>query len=415
MPQVLHDAPAAVLVIDLDRQQVVYANAAAIALTGERVGLPVDVDAWSDAAGLPALGGQPMSATTSPLSLVAGGVPVAGEPVAGHDSARRGSSLSQADRPAGAGRPLWGTGFTPPTRTGDDGPQSRAMIVFQQLSGTELGDQRRLALQRDRAVIATEMSFSITDPRLPDDPLVWVNPSFTRLTGYRLDEVVGRNCRLLQGPNTDPAAIRRIGEALRRCEPITEVLLNSRRDGTAYWNQVSISPVTDGTGAVVNFVGVQNDVTERVMVEQERRTALAEAEESRAQLRLLAEATTQMTGALDVTDACARLARIAVPALADLCAVDLAEHPGHGPVRRVAVAGRDSADEALLLELATLRGYVPGPESDTGRLLDGEASVLLSELPERGADRYPDDPAAAAVLEQLRLRSAMVVPVRARG
>ena len=76
------------------------------------------------------------------------------------------------------------------------------MVVFQQLSGTELGDQRRLALLRDRAVIATEMSFTITDPRMPDDPLVWVNPSFTRLTGYRLDEVVGRNCRLLQGPNT---------------------------------------------------------------------------------------------------------------------------------------------------------------------------------------------------------------------
>ena len=90
------------------------------------------------------------------------------------------------------------------------------MVVFQQLSGTELGDRRRLALLRDRAVIATEMSFTITDPRLPDDPLVWVNPSFTRLTGYRLDEVVGRNCRLLQGPNTDPVlqALARIAGEL---------------------------------------------------------------------------------------------------------------------------------------------------------------------------------------------------------
>ena len=249
------------------------------------------------------------------------------------------------------------------------------MVVFLQLSGTELGDQRRLALLRDRAVIATEMSFTITDPRLPDDPLVWVNPSFTRLTGYRLDEVVGRNCRLLQGPNTDPSAIRRIGDALRRCAPITEVLLNYRRDGTAYWNQVSISPVTDGSGEVVNFVGVQNDVTERVMVEQERRSALAEAEESRAQLRLLAEATTQMTGALDVTDACARLARIAVPALADLSAVDLVDQPGRGPSRRVAVAARDAADEALLRELGAVRAYAPGTASDTGRVLDGGGPV----------------------------------------
>ena len=415
LPQVLHDAPAAVLVIDLDRQQVVYANAAAVALTGERVGLPVDVDVWSDAAGLTDLGGQRMSETTSPLSLVARGVPVAGEPVAVHDAARRGSSLSPAQRQAGEGRLLWVTGFTLASSAAFDGPQARAMVVFQQLSGTELGDQRRLALLRDRAVIATEMSFTITDPRLPDDPLVWVNPSFTRLTGYRLDEVVGRNCRLLQGPNTDPSAIRRIGDALRRCAPITEVLLNYRRDGTAYWNQVSISPVTDGSGRVVNFVGVQNDVTERVMVEQERRRALAEAEESRAQLRLLAEATTQMTGALDVTDACNRLARIAVPALADLSAVDLVDQPGRGSSRRVAVAARDASDEALLRELGAVRAYAPGTASDTGRVLDGGGPALIPELPERGAERHPDDPAAAAVFERLRLRSAMVVPVRARG
>ena len=371
LPQVLHDAPAVVLVIDLERQQVVHANAAAIALTGERVGLPVDVDVWSDAAGLTDLGGQRMSETTSPLSLVARGVPVAGEPVAVHDAARRGSSLSPGPATGGGGPPALGHRVHPRPDAAFDGPQARAMVVFQQLSGTELGDQRRLALLRDRAVIATEMSFTITDPRLPDDPLVWVNPSFTRLTGYRLDEVVGRNCRLLQGPNTDPSAIRRIGDALRRCAPITEVLLNYRRDGTAYWNQVSISPVTDGSGEVVNFVGVQNDVTERVMVEQERRSALAEAEESRAQLRLLAEATTQMTGALDVTDACARLARIAVPALADLSAVDLVDQPGRGPSRRVAVAARDAPDEALLRELGAVRAYAPGTASDTGRVLDG--------------------------------------------
>ena len=242
-----------------------------------------------------------------------------------------------------------------------------------------------------------------------------MNPSFTRLTGYRLDEVAGRNCRLLQGPSTDPAAIRRISESLRRHEPITEVLLNYRRDGTAFWNQVSISPVTDGSGDVVNFVGVQNDVTERVMVEQERRAALAEAEQSRAQLRLLAEATTQMTKALGVADACARLARIVVPQLADACAVDLLDPSGQGPGRRLAVAARDPADEALLRELAKLRVYAPSPATDTGTVLDGGPPLLIAEMPERGADRYPDDPASAAVFERLRLHSAMVVPIRARG
>jgi PAS domain S-box-containing protein len=406
LPQVLHDAPAAVLVIDLDEQQVVYANAAAAALTGKDLQLPVHVDTWSAAAGL--------TESTSPLSLVAAGVPVAGEPVTVHGAARRGSL--RAEGQAGEGRLLWVTGFSLSADALFDGTgRPRGMVVFQQLSGTEPSDQRGLALLRDRAVIATEMSFTITDPRGPDHPLVWVNPSFTRLTGYRLEEVVGRNCRLLQGPNTDADAVRRIGEALRRFEPITEVLLNYRRDGTAYWNQVSISPVTDGTGEVVNFVGVQNDVTERVMVEQERRAALAEAEQSRAQLRLLAEATTQMTGALDVADACARLARIAVPALADLCAVDLVDQPGSGPSRRIAVAARDVADEGLLRELGAVRGYARGTAGDIGRVLDGGDPVLIPELPERGVQRHPADPAAAALFDQLRLRSAMVVPVRARG
>ena len=353
LPHVLHGAPAAVLLIDLDRRQVVYANAAAVELAGERIGLPVDVDAWSDAAGLTDLGGKALSDTTSPLSMVAAGVPVAGEPVAVREATRDGGA-SDAGAPAVDGRVLWVTGFHLADGTagralaGLDGAElhgaevdgaaldaamdggglaSLALVVFLHLSGTTLGDERRLAMLRDRAVIATEMSFTITDPRRPDAPLVWVNPSFARLTGYPLEEVVGRNCRFLQGPNTDRATVARIAAALRDREPITEVLLNYRRDGTAFWNQLSISPVTDGTGEVVNFVGVQNDVTERVLVEQDRRAALADAEEARAQLRLLAEATTQMTEALDVADACTRLARIAVPQLADLCAVDLFETP----------------------------------------------------------------------------------------
>ena len=205
MPQVLHDAPAAVLVIDLDRQQVVYANAAAIALTGERVGLPVDVDAWSDAAGLTDLGGQPMSETT--LAAVARRAAACPWRASRWRCTTRPGAARRSARPsagAGEGRLLWVTGFTLSTGTEYDGPQSRAMVVFQQLSGTELGDQRRLALLRDRAVIATEMSFTITDPRLPDDPLVWVNPSFTRLTGYRLDEVVGPQLPAAAGPQHRP-------------------------------------------------------------------------------------------------------------------------------------------------------------------------------------------------------------------
>ena len=418
LPQVLHGAPAAVLMIDLRSREVVYANPSAIELTGDRVRLPVDVDAWGDAAGLTDLAGKRMSETDSPLWLVASGVPVAGEPVAVHDAARRGGSVTDRQRDATEGRLLWVTGFglagvTDGARPGD--LESRALVVFLQISGTEHGDRRRLEVLRDRAVVATDMAFTITDPRREDDPLIWVNPSFTRLTGYSHDDVVGRNCRLLQGPNTDRAVVRRIADALGRQEPVTEVLLNYRKDGTAYWNQVSITPVFDGQGELVNFVGVQNDVTERVLVEQERSAALADAEAARNQLRLLAEATTQMTEALDVRDACVRLARIVVPQLADLCAVDLVDRPDTSVPSRLAVAARDPGDEDLLLRMSELRAYRTGGATDTGRVLAGDAPVLLSDLPESGAERHPDDPKAAEVYDQLRLRSAMVVPVRARG
>ena len=67
---------------------------------------------------------------------------------------------------------------------------------------------------RERAVIATDITFTITDPRQPDNPLVWVNPSFTRVTGYEADEAIGRNCRFLQGPATDPAAVAEIRAGL---------------------------------------------------------------------------------------------------------------------------------------------------------------------------------------------------------
>jgi PAS domain S-box-containing protein len=413
VPQVLGGAPAAILMIDLGRRQVVYANTAAVELTGDRVRLPVDVDDWSDAAGLTDLGGKRMSETRSPLSLVAGGIPVAGEPVAVHDAARRGSSATHLQREASEGRLLWVTGFG--LSGAPDGLETRALVVFLHLSDSEHGERRRLEVLRDRAVVATEMSFTITDPRRHDDPLIWVNPAFTRLTGYPLDEVVGRNCRLLQGPNTDRETVARIADALRRREPVTDVLLNYRRDGTAYWNQVSISPVFDGTGELVNFVGVQNDVTERVLVEQQRRAALAEAEAARGELRLLAEATTQMTEALDTTDACERLARIVVPQLADLCAVDLVGRPGSAGTERMAVAARDPADEDRLRLLHELRGYRAGSDTDTGSVLAGHRPVLLPDLPDRGVERYGADGKAADAYDRLRLRSAMVVPVRARG
>lgn len=412
LPQVLHTAPAAVALIDLDAGTVTYANGSAQELTGGRAQLPLDIDAWSEAAGLTDLSGRPMRDTASPLSRVAQGKPVSGEPVAVSDAARRGSEATEEEREEAEGRLLWVTGF-PLSEADDDERRRLALVVFLALSGA--GAQRHLEMMRDRAVVATELSFTISDPARDQNPLVWVNPAFTRLTGYDLDEVLGRNCRFLQGPNTDPTSISRIRSALADERPITEVLLNYRRDGTAFWNQVSISPVFDGSGNVVNFVGVQADVTERVMVENERRAALAAAEETREQLRLLTDSTAAMTASLDAGGAARALARIVVPALADYCCVDLLDEVGlPTSSHRVAVNHRDDAKTETVGTLG--RWITPTEDGDdpVDRVLAGGAPSLLPELPVR-PEGLRGEPDLMALYEQLRPRSAIVVPLRARG
>jgi PAS domain S-box-containing protein len=412
LPQVLHTAPAAVALIDLGEGLVTYANDSAQGLTGGRASLPIDVDAWSEAAGLTDLSGRPMRDTASPLSRVAQGIPVSGEPVAVADDARRGSEATEEEREEAEGRLLWVTGF-PLSEAVNDDQRRLALVVFLQLSGA--GAQRHLEMVRDRAVVATELSFTISDPSREQNPLVWVNPAFSRLTGYELDEVLGRNCRFLQGPNTDPASIARIRTALAEERPITEVLLNYRRDGTAFWNQVSITPVLDGDGRVVNFVGVQSDVTERVMVENERRAALAAAEETREQLRLLTESTSAMSASLDTTGVASALVRIVVPTMADFCCVDLLDEvEDNSSVRRAAVNHRD---ETKLDEVRALGRWV-SPTDDgrdpIGQALTGGSPSLLPELPVRPAG-IAEQPDLLRRYEVLRPRSAIVVPLRARG
>ncbi len=123
--------------------------------------------------------------------------------------------------------------------------------------------------QRDRAIAAISQGIVITDPRLPDNPIVYAGPSFERLTGYSLDESIGRNCRFLQGPNTNPRAVEELRAAIREGKSRTVEILNYRKDGSTFWNNLSVSPVFDEAGVVINFVGVQVDVSERRELEQQ--------------------------------------------------------------------------------------------------------------------------------------------------
>lgn len=118
-----------------------------------------------------------------------------------------------------------------------------------------------------RAIEATRNGIVVTDPRLPDNPIVYINPAFERITGYSATEVVGRNCRFLQGPDRDQSALDEIRAALREERDCRVVVRNYRKDGTLFWQELSISPVRDEAGRVTHFVGVQDDVTERKLAE----------------------------------------------------------------------------------------------------------------------------------------------------
>lgn len=109
-----------------------------------------------------------------------------------------------------------------------------------------------------------------TDLRLPDQPLMYINAAFTALTGYPREETVGRNCRFLQGPDTDPATVARIRAAILAGEDAYFEILNYRRDGTAFWNGLHLSPVGHGDAKPHHYLGYQRDITAEVEARQRR-------------------------------------------------------------------------------------------------------------------------------------------------
>ncbi len=125
-------------------------------------------------------------------------------------------------------------------------------------------DSERVQAQlelKDRALAASAEGITIADARLPDNPLIYANAGFERLTGYSVADVLGRNCRFLQGPGTDPATLETLRLGIREKREVTVQLLNYRKDGAPFWNRLSITPVKDTSGTVTHFIGVQSDVT----------------------------------------------------------------------------------------------------------------------------------------------------------
>jgi len=119
---------------------------------------------------------------------------------------------------------------------------------------------------KERALQEISQGVLITDE---NRGTLYVNPTFEKLSGYSLGEVIGRNCKFLQGPDSDPKIIKKISLALRSGESFQGEILNYRKDGTTFWNDLTISPIRDESGRLTRFIGIQRDVTERKNVENQ--------------------------------------------------------------------------------------------------------------------------------------------------
>lgn len=142
----------------------------------------------------------------------------------------------------------------------------------------------------------------ITNAREPDNPITWVNDAFVQATGYAIEELVGRNCRMLQGSATDPAAVAQLHAAVRDGVPVAVELLNYRKDGTAFWNAMTITPVHDASG-IAYYYAAQADMTHAHQLEATMRGTNDELERLvDARTRDLSAALEQKTALLHEVD-----------------------------------------------------------------------------------------------------------------
>uniref|UniRef100_UPI003F594F4A histidine kinase famiy protein n=1 Tax=Stenotrophomonas cyclobalanopsidis TaxID=2771362 RepID=UPI003F594F4A len=185
------------------------------------------------------------------------------------------------------------------------------------------------------AVETTRMPMIITDPHQPDNPIIFANRAFVEMTGYERDELIGRNCRFLQGPETDPDAIAEIREAIAETREAATEVLNYRKDGSTFWNALFVSPVFDDDGTLVYFFGSQLDVSRR-----------RDAEDSLRQAQKM-EALGQLTGGIahDFNN----LLQVMSGYLEMITGTSDKELPSDSFVRRAATQAQSAANKAAVL------------------------------------------------------------------
>ncbi len=128
-------------------------------------------------------------------------------------------------------------------------------------------------LLKNRALNVAAEGITISDMRLAEQPLIYINEGFERLTGYSARSMLGKNCHFLQGKATDPATVQEIRDALAAGKECTVEIMNYTKDGRQFWNRLSLTPVSDTDGVITHFIGVQSDITKQKNTEEALREA----------------------------------------------------------------------------------------------------------------------------------------------
>lgn len=145
----------------------------------------------------------------------------------------------------------------------------RATRAFGYFAQSRSADEKNQLL--NRAIAAGTDSVVITDHTRPDRPIIYLNERFEQVTGYPAEETLGYNCRFLQGDDSNQPALEGLRAAIEEGREHSCVLRNYRKDGEMFWNELRIAPVHDKDGNLTNYIGIQNDVTERVEEQRELR------------------------------------------------------------------------------------------------------------------------------------------------
>ncbi|MGB3202934.1 MAG: response regulator [Nodosilinea sp.] len=157
-------------------------------------------------------------------------------------------------------------------------PAQYLAIRFDITERKQLAETLRL---QERAIAASHNGIVITDARQHDNPIILVNPAFERITGYTAADTLGRNSRFLQDDNQDQAALPILRQAIAADKDCTVELINYRKDGQPFWNQLSISPIYDTEGTLTHFVGIQTDISDRKAAEAQLHQHMHDLEQAR--------------------------------------------------------------------------------------------------------------------------------------